>query len=347
MTSGAAPLLTALLEAGGTELHLAANEPPLARVRGAFVSLRGAPIAARELEEILLELLTPAQRAQLATELELDFAFVHGAARFRARCFAKHGGVAAKLRALPERAPSLEEVGCPAALSALRAGLVLVAGPRASGKSATVAALIDHANRTRPCHIVTIERPIEIVHEPVRALVTQREVGAHAPSFAAALDGALREAPDVVYVSDLPGAEEIEAALLLAASGALVLASVPARRAADALYKLTRAFDAEDAERARDLLAECLAGVVVQHLVPSAEGERRLPFHEILLATPEVAARVRAGQWDDLEELMDPRDGMQTLGAALERGVREGQVSRSAALERSPDEETSARLLSC
>ncbi|MBX3201074.1 MAG: PilT/PilU family type 4a pilus ATPase [Labilithrix sp.] len=340
-----------LVKRGGSDLHLAVNQPPLARVRGELVALREAPISAKELEDLLLELVTPAQRARLAADLDLDLSVpFRDVARFRASYYVKHSGIAAAFRLVPGRVPSLAELGCPEVVWRLadrRGGLVVVAGPASNGKTTTMAAMVDHINKTRPCHVVSVESPIEFVHESLRAQITQREVGLHAPTTVTALKSAVREDPDVVVVSELTTAEEIEHAIRLAGDGQLVLVTFPASGAAATLERLVAAFEPEAQPRVRGLLADCLAGVVVQHLVRGADSKSRVAVHEILVGTPPVAALVREGKTEGLADAMKAgaAQGMQTLDAGLERLLGAGKISPEVALERSIDKEAFARII--
>ncbi|MBX3207823.1 MAG: PilT/PilU family type 4a pilus ATPase [Labilithrix sp.] len=344
-------ILEDLVKRGGSDLHLAVNQPPLARVRGEIVALRDAPVTAKELEDMLLEVVTPAQRARLAADLDLDLALAYkDVARFRASYYVKHSGIAAAFRLVPARVPSLAELGCPEVfwrLADRRGGLVVVAGPSSNGKTTTMAAMVDHINKTRACHVLSVESPIEFVHESLRAQITQREVGLHTPTTATALRGAARENPDVVVVSELSSAEEIELALGLASDGHLVLATFQASGVASALDRLVTAFEPEAQPRVRSLLAECLAGVIVQHLVRAADVKSRMAVHEILVATPPIAQAIRAGKTEDLAGAMKAggAQGMQTLDAGLERLLGAGKIAPEAALERAIDKEAFARVV--
>jgi len=340
-----------LVKRGGSDLHLAVNQPPLARVRGEIVALRESAVSAKELEDMLLELVTPAQRARLAADLELDLSIsFRDIARFRASYYVKHSGIAAAFRLVPMRVPSLAELGCPEVLWRLaerRSGLVLVAGPASNGKTTTTAAMVDHINKTRACHVLTIESPIEFVHESLRAQVSQREIGAHAPSVGAALKCAARENPDVVFVSELSSAEEIELALRLASDGMLVISTYQASGAAAMLERLVTAFPPDAHARVRGLFAECIAGIVVQHLVRTADGKGRVAVHELLVTNPAIAALIREGKTGSLADAMKggTSSGMQTLDAALERLLGAGKITAEAALERAVDKEAFARLV--
>jgi twitching motility protein PilT len=345
------PILDELVKRGGTDLHLAVNQPPLGRVRGDIAPLRDQPVTAKELEEMLLELVTPAQRQRLAADLDLDLAIqLKDVARFRASYYVKHSGIAASFRLVPSRVPSLTELGLPEVLWRLadrRSGLVLVAGPVCNGKTTTAAAMVDHVNKTRPAHVLTLENPIEFVHESLRAQITQREIGTHAPTFAAALKSAPRENPDVLVISELPGPEDIEAVLKLAGDGILVIATVAASGAASALERVVTGVAADKQQRLQGLLADCLAGVVVQHLVRSADGKSRVPAHEILVSNAAISQIVRDGKFGRIGEALvaGTPQGMQTLDSALERLLATNKITAETAFERAIDKETFADVI--
>ena len=344
-------LFDELIKRGASDLHLAAGYPPLARVRGNLVAMREATVEAKDLEDVLMELITPAQRARLQAELDLDFAYAHKTtARFRASYFTKTSGLAATFRLVPSRVLTLAELACPEILWRLadrRAGLVLVTGPSSGGKSTTLAAMIDHINKTRACHILTIEDPIEFVHEPLRAHITHREVGVHAASFTAAMRSAARENPDVVLVSELTSRETIKAALQLASHGHLVFATLHNSGAIAALDRIIDAFPAEEQPQVRGTLAESLAGVVVQQLVPTADGKGRVAVHEILIGSSAITTLIREGKTAQLTSTMQAgqAQGMQTMDMALERLLTQGRISAEDALDRSVDREGFAQVI--
>ena len=343
-------LLEELIKRGGSDLHLAVNQPPMARVRGEMVTLRDGTTPAKELEDMLLELVTPVQRARLAADLDLGLAYAFkDVARFRATYYVKYSGIAAAFRLVPSRVPSLQELGCPEVIWRLaerRSGLVIVGGPSANGKTTTAAAMLDHVNKNRACHVLTVEDPIEFVHEPIRSQVTQREVGHHTTSIAAALRNAARENPDVVFVSDLTSAEEVELALRLASEGMLVITNAPTSGASAALDRLLGFFHGDDRQRMRDLLADAFAGAIIQHLVRTADAKSRVAVHEIVAAAPAIASLIREGKTEGLAEAIRREgQGMQTLDAALERLLNAGKITAEAAFERAIDKEAFARVV--
>jgi twitching motility protein PilT len=345
------PILDELVKRGGTDLHLAVNQPPIGRVRGELLPLLDATITGRELEQMLLELVTPAQRGRLATDLDLEFAVeLKNVARFRASYYVKQSGIAATFRMVPARPPALAELGCPEVfwrLADRRGGLILVGGPSGNGKTTTAAALLDHINKTRACHVVTLENPIEFVHESQRAQVTQREVGTHVPTFTDALRSVARESPDVVFVSDPSDPTDIERAIRLACDGLLVVVTRASTSVAGTLEGIVRGFDGSAHPRIRGLLADGLAAVVVQHLVRSPDLTSRVAVHEILVNTPRASTLVKDGKNTELAHLMtsSAEEGMQTLDAALERLVGVSKITPEAALERAIDKESFAAML--
>jgi twitching motility protein PilT len=345
------PLFDELMKRGGSDLHLGPGYPPLARIRGELVPLSEKTPDAKELEDVLFELLSPAQRARLQSELDLDFAHAHKTtARFRANYFSKTTGLGAVFRLVPNRVLTLAELSCPEVLWRLadrRAGLILVTGPSGSGKSTSLAAMLDHINKTRACHILTIEDPIEFVHEPLRAQITHREVGVHAPSYAAAIRSAGRENPDVVLIGELTSMETIKLALQLATTGVLVFATVRTNGAASTLERMVNVFPAEEQPQIRSLLAEGLGGLVAQQLIRTADGKSRVAVHEILIGSPAVSAMIREGKTAQLANVMQSGQaaGMQTMDMGLERLLTSNRISAEDALDRAVDREGFAQVI--
>lgn len=337
--------LDVLLARNGTDLHLAVGSSPMIRARGDLVSIRVKEIDRQEIEALLLEILTPAQKRRIAEELDLELTHAHGEkARFRASYFHKSSGLAAVFRIMPTTILSLAELGCPDAIRGLaerRAGLCLVTGPAESGKSTTLAAMIAHINQTRSCTITTIEDPIELVHRSIKAQITQREIGAHAASFVGAIRSAAREDAEVILVGDLRAAEAMKLALQLASSGVLVLGEVSASSAAAALDGILRAFPAEQQWEIRGMLAENLLGVVAQRLLRTADSKGRVAAHEILLGGGALATMIREGTTFQAPSLMQREEsaGMQTMDRALERLVARGAITVEAGLEKAMDKE--------
>jgi twitching motility protein PilT len=336
------PIFDEALAKRASDLHVAPARPPFARVRGELVNVVDGVLSAKDVEEMIDELLTPQQRARLGIEHSLTFAYAYahkeGMARFRAQIVRMLGGTRATFRVVARRPPTLAEIGCPEVVWRLgdrRSGLVLVAGPSGAGKTTTLGALVDHINKTRACHVVTVEDPIEMVHEPARAQITQREVGVHVSSVAAALENAPRENADVVLVSALRTRDEIRAAVALANTGIAVFAGVPTNGVVATIEHLLCALDD------RMVLADALAAVVAQQLVSD------IAVHEVLLSSPAVATAIREGKTRDLLSIMKSGEpqGMLTFDLAFERLMQAGKLSPERAFELSFDKEAFAKVV--
>jgi twitching motility protein PilT len=344
-------LFDSLLERGGSDLHLSPGYPPMLRVRGQLVADGDRPLSSADIEAMLIPLLSDEQRETFQSTGDLDFAHAHGdRARFRANYLRKLTGTGAVFRAIPTLIKSLDELNVPAGirkLAELRAGLVLVTGPTGSGKSTTLAAMVDHINRTRPGHILTIEDPVEFVHQPRRCLVTHKEVGEHVPSFLDAIRSAGRENADVILVGELRGAETMKAALQLASFGILIYATVHTNSSAATIDRFVNAFPADQQAQIRGLLADSLAGVVAQQLVPKADGAGRVAAHEILLGSGALASLIREGKTQQIGGYIQTgmAEGMQGMDHALEKLVRAGSITAEAALEKALDKESLAKLV--
>jgi len=340
-----------LLEMNGSDLHLGVGYPPLLRVRGELVAFRDERVTTQEMADLLFEITSPEQKRQIEEELDLDFAYAYGQkARFRANYMHKMAGLGAVFRIIPRKIPTLADLGCPPAIQKLaerRAGLVLVTGPTGSGKSTTLAAMIHHINASRACHILTIEDPVEFVHEPLRAQVTHREVGQHASSFASAIRSAAREDPQVILVGELRNNETMKLALQLASFGVLVFATVHTNSAPSTIERIINAFPADEQPQVRGMLSESLAGIVAQQLLKTADGKGRIAAHEILIANTGIASMIREGKTYQIPSLMQSgqAQGMQTLDVALERLVAANKITAEAALEKASDKEAFRKLV--
>jgi twitching motility protein PilT len=338
-------LFDQLLTAKGSDLHMAVGQPPMARVRGELITLREGAVSDIEMQELLFEITNEQQRTQIVNEWDLDFAYAFGTrARFRANYFYKQSGLAAVFRTIPSKVLTLAELKTPEIvrkLSERRAGLILVTGPTGSGKSTTLAAMIDHINRSRACHILTIEDPIEFVHEPHKSQITHREVGPHASSFAAAIRSAGRENPDVILIGELRTNETMKMALQLASYGVQVFGTVHTNSAPATIERIVNAFPNDEQPQVRGMLAESLAGIVAQQLLRTADGAGRVAAHEILVGSTAVASIIREAKAFQLHSLMQAGrgQGMQTMDMALEQLVRAGTVDLQAALEKAEDKD--------
>ena len=335
------PLLQAIVNAGASDLHVSTGMPPIARLRGEMVPLQSPPLDPEQTRQALYELLTDAQRAQFAERQDLDFAIeIPGLARFRANYFEQRRGVAAVFRVISSRIPTLEQLGTPRILKDLslrERGLVLVTGPTGSGKSSTLAAMIDHVNETCQKHIITIEDPIEFVHQPKRCLINQREVGAHTESFSAALRGALREDPDVMLVGELRDLETTALAITAAETGHLVFGTLHTNSASKTIDRLIDVFPTGQQAQVRTMLSESLEGVVAQTLIPTADKKGRVAAFEILVGVNALRNLIREDKTSQIQSVIQvgAAQGMMTLDQSLKELVISGKITRDAALARS------------
>jgi twitching motility protein PilT len=321
------------------------------RIRGGLELLDGAqPLSDTDLRTILREITLPAQWQLFETELELDFAYgLPGTGRFRANYFNQASGAAAVFRLIPEQIMSLKDLRMPAAVERfahLRSGLVLVTGPTGSGKSTTLASVINVINEKYDKHIITIEDPIEFVHHDKVATVSQREVGAHTKSFDAALRSAMRQNPDVLLVGELRGTEA-ELAITAAEMGTLVFGTLHTNSASKTIDRLIDIFPTEKQEQIRIGLAEALAGVVSQILIPTRDGKGRTSAVEVLVKTTGLPNIIREGNTPQLLTVMQSgkQYGMQTMDEALEALLKEGIISPKDAYLRAVDKPVFEKLL--
>jgi len=334
-------LLQAIVNAGASDLHISTGMPPIARLRGEIVPLQSPPLDPEQTREALYQLLTDAQRVQFAERLDLDFALeIPGLARFRANYFEQRRGVAAVFRVISSKIPTLEQLGTPRILKdlALRErGLVLVTGPTGSGKSSTLAAMIDHVNETCQKHIITIEDPIEFVHQPKKCLINQREVGAHTGSFSAALRGALREDPDVLLVGELRDLETTALAITAAETGHLVFGTLHTNSASKTIDRLIDVFPSAQQAQVRTMLSESLEGVVAQTLIPTADKKGRAAAFEILVGVTALRNLIREDKTSQIQSVIQVggAQGMMTLDQSLKELVISGKITRDAAMARS------------
>jgi twitching motility protein PilT len=336
-------LLRHLKTTKASDLHLVADAEPRIRTRGALEVIEGSRvIATTDLRAILREIVSEDQWGQFERELELDFAYqLPGVARFRANYFNQASGCAAVFRQIPEDVMTLKELSMPAAverLAHLRSGLVLVTGPTGSGKSTTLAAIIDAINDNYSKHIVTIEDPVEFVHKNKQSVFSQREVGTHVMSFESALRAVMRQNPDVILVGELRG-RETELAIAAAEMGALVFGTLHTNSASKTIDRLIDIFPTDRQAQIRISLADALAGVVAQLLIPTADGRGRVASLEILLKTSALPNLIREGNTAQLATLMQGGRGMgmQTMDDHLEQLVRAGTIRAKDAYQRGTD----------
>jgi twitching motility protein PilT len=334
-------LLEELWNAGGTDLLLTAGIPPQIRVHGDLYPVHGArPLTADDTEAMVAELLSPAQSAAFAAQQDYDFSFGwRDQARIRGNVFVQRDQTALALRMIPRAVPTIDELGLPPVLADLltrHQGLILVTGPTGSGKSTSLAAMVDRINTQRACHILTIEDPIEYVHDHKRSLVSQREVGTDTPSFNDALRAALREDPDVLLVGEMRDLESIRFALTLAETGHLVFATLHTNDTAQSISRMIDVFPAEQQAQVRVQLAAALSAVVYQRLIPRVGGGM-VAAYEVLVANSAARNLIKEGKTHQLRNVLvtSQREGMITLEQSLSALVRDGVVRHEDAVPRS------------
>jgi twitching motility protein PilT len=326
-------LLRYMQARSGSDLHLAAGLAPRIRRRGSLEPVEGwAPLDDEALAAMMREIAAPWHWTDFERTSDVDFAYgLPGVARFRVNFFCQENGVAAVLRIIPEKILSFADLGVPAAveqLAHLHAGLVLVTGPTGSGKSTTLAAIIDAINHRYEKHVVTIEDPIEFVHRSKKALISQREVGQHTSSFAAALRAAIRQNPDVILVGEMRDYETISLATTAAEMGVLVFGTLHTNSAVKTIDRLIDAYPADEQPQARISLSQSLAAVVAQLLLPTADGKGRVAVHEILLRNTALPNLIREEKTGMLRSLIqNSREaGMQLMDDALMALVEQRKI---------------------
>ena len=334
-----ARLLTELVRLGGSDLHLSPGAVPRLRIDGRLTQPEGEPLPAEVVEPMVSAGLPDRQRKAIEEGGEADYAFtLDGVARFRGSVFRCRGALAAVYRVVAGEAPSLDALGLPAsaaALAGLASGLVLTAGRVGSGKSTTMAAIVDRINRSRAVHVVTIEDPVEVIHRNRRALVTQRQVGSDTASFHDALRSVLRSDPDVVMIGEIRDRDTVDAALRVSETGHLALATIHARSALHALTRIVETFPASQHRQARIRLAASLEAIYCQCLVPRADGRGRVVAVEQLVPTPAARNLIREDKLHQLFAVLDAgpgRGASVSLNEALISLWRRGIVTRGDAL---------------
>jgi twitching motility protein PilT len=326
-------LLTKMVESRASDLHLSAGEPVRMRIDGELRAVGDRPLTGEALSQIMSEVCREDQWQKYGETNELDFAYsVQGVGRFRCNYLQQMRGVGAVFRVIPEKILTMDDLGLPEAarrFPLFKNGLVLVTGPTGSGKSTTLAAIIDAINRTTAKHIITIEDPIEFVHADLKSFIVQREVGLHSPSFSVALKDALSEDPDVVLVGEMRDLETISLAVTAAEMGILVFATVHTNSAAKTVDRIVEVFPTAQKEQIRAMLAESLRGILAQQLLRRKEGKGRLVATEIMLTSPGLANIIRDGNASKITGYIDQNRamGMQTLDAALRDLVEKDLVT--------------------
>jgi len=332
-------LLRTMVEYGGTDLHITTDSAPQIRIDGNLVPLKLPPINAAQTRWLCYSVMTDLQKLRLEEELEVDFSFgLQSVARFRANVFNQRGATAAAIRTIPETVRSMDELGLPPAVQSLCGkprGLVLVTGVTGSGKSTTLASMIDKINREEACHILTIEDPVEYVHKHKKSLVNQRELNADTRSFKKALRSALRQDPDVVLIGEMRDLETIEAALTIAETGHLAFGTLHTNSAVQTISRIIDVFPAHQQSQIRAQLSMVIEGVVCQNLIPKASGKGRVIALEILIPTSAIRNLIREDKLHQMYGAMQAgqgKHGMQTLNQSLSDLVMKGDIRQDTAL---------------
>jgi twitching motility protein PilT len=345
-------LLEQVLERGASDLHLTAGSHPVVRVHGSLVRLdQYQRLMPDQIRRMVYGILAQKQRERLEADLELDISYaLPGKARFRVNVYFQRDAIGAAFRMIPFEIKPLDTLGIPpqvADFARLPRGLVLVTGPTGSGKSTTLASLVDIVNIERPCHIMTVEDPIEFLHRHKLAVVNQRELGQDTHSFASALKHVLRQDPDVILVGEMRDLETISTALTAAETGHLVFATLHTQDAPQTMDRVIDVFPPHQQQQVRVQLASTIQGVVTQQLLPTADGAGRAVACEILVATPAVRNLVREGKIHQIYSAMQAggRFGMQTMDMGLTNLVRAGKVTFEVAQEQCHDVDELRRLL--
>ena len=335
-------LLRQCVEQGGSDLHITISSPPQVRVDGVLRPLNQPPLSPTETKQIAYSILTDNQKHRLEEDLEIDFSFgIRGLARFRANVFHQRGAVAAVFRQIPYKILSFRELGLPTVLEKVSEkprGLVLVTGPTGSGKSTTLAAMIDKVNRDRHEHIVTIEDPIEYLHEHRNCLINQRELNADTHSFSNALRSVLRQDPDVVLVGEMRDYETVEAALRIAETGHLTFATLHTNSAAQTINRIIDVFPAHQQSQVRTQLSFVLEGILCQSLLPRASGKGRCLALELLIPNPAIRNLVREDKIHQIYGMMQAgqaKHGMITFNQSLATLYFRRMITMQTALSRS------------
>ena len=343
-------LLRTMLEKGGSDLHLTVGLPPKSRISGTLIPLAETPVTATYMTELLQGICPPARWAQFLEKRDLDLAHeIPGLARFRGNFLYNHWGQAAVFRQIPSKILSFDDLKLPPALKKLcnlNEGLVVVTGPTGSGKSTTLAAMIDYINDTSARHIITIEDPVEFVHQNKKSVIVHREVGDHTRSFGAALKGAMRHDPDIILVGEMRELETIKLALSCASMGMLVFGTLHTNNAPKTIDRIINAFPAQEQNQVRVMLAGCLAGVVAQ-LLCKRMPKGRCAVHEILLQHEALPNTIRSGQINNIRALIEGggADGMITMDQSLLARVQDGSIEPKEAYLKAANKPPFAALL--
>ena len=327
-------LLEMMTQYGASDLHISPGDPPLLRIDGALQRIKYHDLSARETEVLLFEMLDEDQVEFLRERKDIDFAYaIEGKARFRANIFISRKGYGGAFRLIPSRIKTIRELSLPASvqvLSRLKNGLVIVTGPTGSGKSTTLAAMIDLINKEKNYHIVTLEDPIEFVYPKGKCLINQRQIGFHVENFASGLKASLREDPDVILVGEMRDLETIHLALTAAETGLLVLATLHTSSAPKTVDRIIDVFPTSQQAQVRTMLSESLKGVVAQRLLRKADGHGRVAAVEVMICNAAIQNLIREGKTYQVYSVLQTgaSQGMQTMDAHIKALMKEGTINR-------------------
>lgn len=345
-------LLERMIKAGASDLHIVVGVPPVIRVHGRLEYLPGYPRLTPDMtQELIYSVMNEGQIAEFEKEKELDMSFgIEKLSRFRLNVYRDRGSVVAAFRAIPYEIMSFEQLGIPRVVAdfAYRPyGLVLVCGPTGSGKSTTLAALIDKINVERDVHIITIEDPIEYLHSHRRSIINQREVNVDTKTFATALKRVLRQDPDVILIGEMRDTETIQTALTVAETGHLTFATLHTNDAVQTINRIVDVFPQEQQEQVRTQLSFVLEGVVVQQLLPRADGQGRVLATEVMVPNPAIRSLIRAQKLEQIPSMIEigKGEGMMTMNQSLYRLYRRGLITKEMAFKRSPNPEGLLNLI--
>ena len=333
-------LLDYVVKQDVSDLHLSSGVPPIVRLHGQMKPLNDKPISAQVLETILKEVMNSRQYNTFQEESEIDFSVdIQGISRFRVNAFSQARGYSAVFRVFKAQTPTLDDLKLPEILKKLSTserGLILVTGPTGSGKSTTLAAMIDYVNSNKRAHIITIEDPIEFVHQNKHCLVNQREVGTHTKSFANALKSALREDPDIILLGELRDLETVKLAITAAETGHLVLATLHTNSAPKAIDRMISVFPADEQEQIRSMLSESLRAVIAQELLTRLDGKGRVAALEVLINIVAVRNTIRENKIHQIPTIIQTNTsiGMQSMEQVLNQLAMQGRISKKVAQEK-------------
>jgi twitching motility protein PilT len=346
-----ADILLEVIERNASDLHLTAGSPPMVRIRGRLTPLDYPMMSPQDTREIVYSILSNDQRKRLETDWQIDFSYsLANRARFRVNAYFQRAAIGAVMRLIPSEVPRLDTLGLPPTLldfTKKPRGFVLVTGPTGSGKSTTLAAMIDHINEARHEHIMTIEDPIEFLHRHKNCVVNQRELGTDAKGFGPALKSALRQDPDVILVGEMRDLETMSTALTAAETGHLVFATLHTQDTAQTVDRIVDAFPSDQQQQVRVQLSIALQGIVTQQLLPTQDGQGRAVACEVLVPTPAIRNLIREGKSHQIYSALQTGAsvGMQTMDAALVDLIRRGKITRELAESRSTTPEELRRLM--